>query len=384
MKTHAQTGTVPHLMIDARPLTGARNGITRVVEQLMAAWPSHAGFKTTLVSNRPIVSNAVLPNGIDRLEDRHLFARIPGTLWMTLRVQALARRLGATHFLGTQHVLPLWRTEHLRQGVIVHDLVFDLFPHTMAFGNRMLSRAFAPGSIRRADAIFCVSQTTRADLLRRFDGIAQNAWVCYPGRDLTPVPAQVEIPLRRETQSLLVVGSVEPRKNISRFLEAFFLLAEHLPTVRLDLVSGDNWGQTLSEQVRARIQQHPRVRLHQRISDSALQALYSDADFLIFPSLYEGFGLPVLEAIGRCGVIANDIPIFQELAGHISGIHLLDFRAPPQDIAQKLDNLLIHADRKPACIVRGEFAWSTFVDKILTGMGLLPPGVAATSSIAAP
>lgn len=86
---------------------------------------------------------------------------------------------------------------------------------------------------------------------------------------------------------------MEPRKNISRFLEAFFLLAEHLPTVRLDLVSGDNWGQTLSEQVRARLQQHPRVRLHQRISDSALQALYSAADFLIDQVLAVGIRRPL-------------------------------------------------------------------------------------------
>ncbi|WP_431265245.1 glycosyltransferase family 4 protein [Roseateles chitinivorans] len=320
-----------HLLVDARPLNGARNGITRFVEQLIATWPATGAFQTTLISNKPILSNAALPAGIRCLHDTHASSRLPGTLWMTLRVPALARRLGATHFLGTQHVLPLWRTGGLEQGVIVHDLVFELFPDTMARTNRLLTGFFAPRSIRRANHQFCVSRTTRDDMVSELGITPARATVCYPGRtpDLGGADTARAVPPAPGSLSLLVVGSMEPRKNVPRFLQAFLIAAEHDTRLTLDLVSGDAWGDVLGDAVWTKIRQHPRIRIHQRISDEALRALYDAADYLIFPSLYEGFGLPILEAVGHCAVIANDIPVFRELADAIDGVHLMDFQAPP-------------------------------------------------------
>lgn len=367
---------VPHLLVDARPLNGARNGITRFVEQLMAAWPQTSEFRTTLVSNRPILSNTTLPACIDCLHDDHLLSRLPGTLWMTLRVPVLARRLGATHFLGTQHVLPLWRTGSLTQGVIVHDLVFELFPDTMARSNRFLTGYFAPRSIMRADRIFCVSETTRADLRRYFGDTVDNAMTCYPGR--TPISAgSVEIsakvdrvhPVDHDIR-LLVVGSMEPRKNVARFLEAFLLASELTPALTLDLVSGDAWGNVLGETTWSRLYKHPRIRIHQRISDDALHALYESADYLVFPSIYEGFGLPILEAVGHCAVIANDIPVFREIAGLVDGLCLMDLEADAAVIARQLA-ALTEIDPPAPADDHGKFKWERSVSRILVSLGLL-------------
>jgi len=362
----------PHLLVDARPLNGARNGITRFVEQLVAAWPHAPAFRTTLVSNKPIRSNASLPDGIDCLHDTHPLSRLPGTLWMTLRVPALARQLGATHFLGTQHVLPLWRTGKLEQGVVVHDLVFELFPHTMARTNRLLTGFFAPRSIRRADHQFCVSRTTRDDMAAQLGVPLDRAKVCYPGRTPDLNSAATKRPSRDPaTLSLLVVGSMEPRKNVPRFLQAFLIAAERDPRLTLDLVSGDAWGDVLGDAVWTAIRQHPRIRIHQRISDQALRALYSAADYLVFPSLYEGFGLPILEAVGHCAVIANDIPIFRELAAVIDGIHLTDLQAAPAEIAAGLARLLATADRSVVADDHGRFSWQVAASRMLTAMGLM-------------
>lgn len=363
----------PHLLIDARPLNGARNGITRFVEQLMAAWPVSADFRTTLVSNRPIRSNAVLAPGIECLHDAHPLGRLPGTLWMTLRMPALARQLGATHFLGTQHVLPLWRTGHLKRAVIVHDLVFKLFPETMAPTNRLLTGYFAPRSIRRADHQFCVSRTTQHDMDAQLGTGLSRARVCYPGR--TPLPAgapgaEGQAPRADDTLSLLVVGSMEPRKNIPRFLQAFLIAAERNPRLTLDLVSGDAWGDVLGDAVWSCITTHPRIRIHRRITDVALQALYAGADFLVFPSVYEGFGLPVLEAVGHCAVIANDIPIFRELAAVIEGVHLMDLQAAPEAIAASLDRLLATADRSVVANDHGRFSWQVAAERMVQAMNL--------------
>jgi glycosyltransferase involved in cell wall biosynthesis len=365
----------PHLLVDARPLNGARNGITRFVEQLVAAWPEAPGFRTTLISNRPVRSNAMLPTGIECFHDDHPLSRLPGTLWMTLRVPALALRLGATHFLGTQHVLPLWRTGRLTQGVIVHDLVFELYPGTMATSNRLLSGFFAPRSIKRADRIFCVSETTRADLRQHFGDVTANALVCYPGRTvMTSDCAAVPVSAGPEFASgagigLLVVGSIEPRKNVARFLEAFLLASDQEPRLHLDLVSGDTWGDVLGEAAWAKVLQHPRIRIHQRISDESLRGLYEAADYLVFPSLYEGFGLPILEAVGYCAVIANDIPVFREIASRMDGMRLMDLQAEPSEIARHLVTLA-GIDPPKAADDRGAFSWERSVGRMLEALDL--------------
>lgn len=362
----------PHLLVDARPLTGARNGITRFVEQLVAAWPESPGFRTTLISNRPVRSNASLPEGVDSLQDEHLLARLPGTLWMTLRVPALARRLGATHFLGTQHVLPLWRTGGLHQGLIVHDLVFELFPETMALSNRALTGYFAPRSIRRANHIFCVSDTTRTDLQRHFGAAADGALVCYPGRTAMLAGSAPTTPASTGNGALrlLVVGSMEPRKNVGRLLEAFLLATERAPGLTLDLVSGDAWGHVLGEDIWVRLREHPRFHIHQRISDESMLALYRQADYLVFPSLYEGFGLPILEAVGHCAVIANDIPVFREIAGLVEGMRLMDLEAEAAIIAAQLAALTAIGAASPVDD-HGAFSWESSAARMLAELGLL-------------
>jgi len=299
---------------------------------------------------------------------------------MTLRVPALARQLGATHFLGTEHVLPLWRTGRLTQGVIVHDLVFKLFPGTMATSNRLLTGFFAPRSIRRADRIFCVSETTRTDLRYHFGSTTADALVCYPGRttissDGVAFPGSIDLTLDRGAGiRLLVVGSMEPRKNVARFLEAFLLAADQAPQLRLDLVSGDAWGNVLGENTWAKVRQHPRVRIHRRISDQVLLSLYNAADYLVFPSLYEGFGLPLLEAVGHCAVLANDIPVFREIAGQIDGVHLMNLQAEPVAIAAHLVALVDINPPKPADD-RGKFSWNQCASRILAGLDLPAPAL---------
>jgi glycosyltransferase involved in cell wall biosynthesis len=362
----------PHLLIDARPLTGARNGITRFVEQLVAAWPASPEFRTTLISNRPVRSNARLPESVNCLQDDHPLARLPGTLWMTLRMPAFARCLGATHFLGTQHVLPLWRTGGLQLGLIVHDLVFELFPQTMARSNRALTGYFAPRSIRRADHIFCVSDTTRTDLQRHFGAPSDGALVCYPGRTAMPVGSAPITPISTDKDALrlLVVGSVEPRKNVGRLLEAFLLAAELAPGLSLDLVSGDAWGRVLSEDTWVRLRQHRRFHIHQSISDEAMLALYRQADYLVFPSIYEGFGLPILEAVGHCAVVANDIPVFREIASLVDGVRLMDLEADAATIAAQLATLSDVGKPVPADD-HGAFSWESSVALMLAGMNLI-------------
>jgi len=142
----------------------------------------------------------------------------------------------------------------------------------------------------------------------------------------------------------------------------------------LDLVSGDAWGNVLGENTWAKVRQHPRVRIHRRISDQVLLSLYNAADYLVFPSLYEGFGLPLLEAVGHCAVLANDIPVFREIAGQIDGVHLMNLQAEPVAIAAHLVALVDINPPKPADD-RGKFSWNQCASRILAGLDLPAPAL---------
>lgn len=277
----------------------------------MAAWPENCGFKTTLISNRSITSKAAIKSEVRCMVDSHYLASLPGTIWINLRMPSLTRDLGATHFLGIEQVLPIFRTEHLVMGLCMHDLVFHLYPETMALPNRLMSALFVPKSIQKADHIFWISKTTKSDLVRYCGRDLPNAIVCYPGRAATFAKGNGNVRKNGKEISLLVVGSIEPRKNLPVFLEAFILAADSNPRRKLNLVSGDAWGNVVSHKVWNQINQHPAVTIFKSIPDSELADLYSKSDCLVFPSCYEGFGLSILEAVGHCSVIANNIPVFR-------------------------------------------------------------------------
>jgi len=305
---------------------------------------------------------------------------------MQLRAAKIAKILGATDFLGTQHVVPLGLSEHLNTGVIVHDLVFDLYPETMLPSNRLLSGYFAPRSIRSAQHIFCVSDTTLYDLESYFHRTLPNAAVSYAGMTTQALTApEVPSPVTEQNAiRLLVVGSMEPRKNVARFLSIFLQLAQLDQNVRLDIVSGGGWGKVLDPALYQSVMTHPMIKIHHGISDAALDTLYREVDFLVFPSIYEGFGLPILEAVGKCHVIANDIPVFRELAAKIDGVDLLDFSVDEHEVVQRLAKLLDEVNRCPARIKPDylkQFEWSTCANTIAAGMGLIEH--AGTSAAAA-
>ena len=108
------------------------------------------------------------------------------------------------------------------------------------------------------------------------------------------------------------------------------------------------------------------------MSDQALRSLYAGADFLVFPSIYEGFGVPILEAVGHCAVIANDIPVFRELASMIDGVHLLNMETNPSRIAQEILGLVTINNNFTAANDHGLFSWDASVQLIVKTLGLQP------------
>lgn len=239
-------------------------------------------------------------------------------LWQRLRlplpVELFTGRLDLLH--APDFVLPPTRAKTL---LTIHDLSFLVRPEThLPSMVRYLSSA-VPRSLRRADAVVADSLATRADLERLLGLAPGRARVVYPGvgpqfRPLDPAAcAAVRARLGLPERFLLFVSTLSPRKNLVRLVEAY---AQAGPDADLVLIGQRGW---LYEEVFAAIERlglGARVHIPGFVHDKDLPAVYNLALASVYPSLYEGFGLPALEALA-CGtplVTANNSSL-PEVAG---------------------------------------------------------------------
>jgi glycosyltransferase involved in cell wall biosynthesis len=207
-------------------------------------------------------------------------------------------------FHATEHLLmPLHRTPTV---LTVHDLIYHLFPaHHKRLNHWYLNQAM-PLYVRRASHIITVSENTRRDLMRLYGTPAEKISVVYeaPSPNFAPqseeqikaVGQQYQLPERY----LVTLGTIEPRKNLPRLVEALAALRRDDPDLRLVVIGARGW---LYEGFFSAIEafgQADAVVLPGFVPDEDLPALLGGALAAVQPSLYEGFGLPVLEAMA-CG-----------------------------------------------------------------------------------
>jgi len=253
-----------------------------------------------------------------------LSPRLLTILWQRLRAPIPAEALvGRLHLLhAPDFVLPPTRARAL---LTVHDLTFMVHPETADAGLRRYLNAAVPRSLRRADMVLVDSRAT-ADDLRRLLGLpAGRARLLYPGVDqrFRPLPAAEVEPARAAlglpAEFLLFVSTIEPRKNLVRLIGAFGRLTRaHPEWAGLSLVIAGRRG-WMYEEVFAAVARHglgERVRFLDFVADAQLPALYNLARAFVYPSLYEGFGLPALEAMA-CGtpVVTAAVSSLPEVTG---------------------------------------------------------------------
>lgn len=220
---------------------------------------------------------------------------------------------------GPAHRLPLWVPRNTARVVTVHDLCWLRAPQTMRLASRALDAAFMPRALRQADRIIAVSQATADDLVNTFPWTAQRLTVVLEGASPLPSPEAAErlATLGIPMPYVLFVGTLEPRKNLPRLLEAFAAWRRATPDVpALVIAGGAGWG---GESLAARCEAlglRDRVYLAGRVDDQRLATLYAHALFLAMPSLYEGFGLPLVEAMSfGTPVLTSRTAAMPEVAG---------------------------------------------------------------------
>jgi len=248
--------------------------------------------------------------------------------------------------------------------VTVYDLSFLLFPQSFETLKRIYLSLFTRLSVRRAARVIAISHSTARDVQRLLGVPEAKVEVVYCGRDEStrPLPSEEVAEFRHRkglpSRFILFLGTLEPRKNLVHLVEAFSRLRSH--DVKLVIAGGKGWGY---RELFARIERlglEDRVLLPGFVPAEEKVYWYNAAELFVYPSLYEGFGLPPLEAMA-CGtpVIASRAASLPEVVGE--GGLLVD----PYDVnalAEAMEALLVDRALRSALMEKGlrrseRFSW---------------------------
>jgi glycosyltransferase involved in cell wall biosynthesis len=289
-------------------------------------------------------------------------SRLPGALWMQVRLPGLARRAGAALLWSPANAGPVHAEAHV---VTIQDAAVFAGPQWFSRGFRLYYRALLPMLGRRAKVVLTSSEFSRAELIRHR---------VAPAERIEVIPCGVGAAFRQDAPAgrwaerrpfVLALGRRDPRKNIGAILRAWSLLPTGVRSgVRL-LLAGSGEGPFAST---GRDPLPGGVEAIGRVHEDELPGLYRAAEAFVYVSLYEGFGLPPLEAMA-CGtpVLASRVASIPEVCGDAAAyVDPLD----PSDIAAGLEAVLTDAGLRSRLRAAGmaraaAFRWDTAARRTL-------------------
>lgn len=309
--------------IDVRTLSYPYSGIPIYVHDIISYWN---GYKTDneffLYSNRPFSLDFELgPNWHICIDKYRL-----GTIWTQIRIPTLLKRDRIDVFWEPMNFLPR-KVNGIKYLVTIHDLAVYLYPQLGRLSDAILEKLLLKRSCSRADKIIAISKSTKADIVRYLGAneemisVIYNGGSPYTGKEPSYSLEQCNRILNdrglRSGAFLLFVGTIEPRKNVDTIISAYELLREHQEyDGKLVIAGKPGWkcSNTLKHINRSNYSKD--IVLTGYISEIEKECLYRNASCLVFPSLYEGFGFPIIEAMSvGLPVITSIVSSMPEVGG---------------------------------------------------------------------
>jgi len=324
--------TRPLIVLDALLLRPQPTGVGQaIIELTRALAATDRWFDVAVLCTSP----ELLPELADRAGWR--IVPCPGAaggtlrkaLWTQLVMPRVLRRLGADLLHCLQFVAPLRLP--CPSVVTVHDLGYLRFPHTIEQPRRLYYDRLVPASLRRARAVVCNSRATADDVVAWFPEVANRVWVTPFGAPQWVRGRPVASPDRGGAAPFLFVGTLEPRKNVEGLLRAYERFVAEREAAGLDcpqlvLAGGRGWRDTAIRSRLAALAASGRVIVEDYCNPDELWQHYSLARALLLPSLHEGFGFPILEAMAAgLPVLTSDRGAMAEVGGDAT------LRVDPED-----------------------------------------------------
>ena len=290
-----------------------------------------------------------------------------------VRIPWALRREGVTLFHAPHYVLPpLVRCPSV---VTIHDCIHLMFPQYLPNRAALLyAKSSISSAARRATRVMTVSESSKRDILRFVDTPPGKIDVIYNAYDerFAIEPREEEMARVRERYQLhdefvLYAGNVKPHKNLERLIDAFHLVRQRLDHLKLVLIGDDISKYTALRRAVHRHQLHNYVRFLGYLPEETLAVMYRLAGVFVFPSLYEGFGLPPLEAMASgTPVVTSNVSSLPEVAGNAA---VLVDPYDPQAIADGIYGVLTDPLKRRDLVLRGiaragQFSWEQSVRRI--------------------
>lgn len=332
-------------------------GIGRYTTELLAALRAAGVPPTVLNAGRSPEPGVVSLRGARLL---------PGLLSVgQLAIAREARRHGLELVHDPTGAMPLMLTG-ARRVATIHDVIPYIYPATSSRLDWLIYRVWLPMAVRSLNAVITDSECSRCDILRYLSVQSEVVTVIPIAaspryRPLSPAECAPALARYGVTEPyILYVGSVEPRKNLVRLIEAFACLRDHASAYRLVIVGARRWKTTPIFATVTRLGLEPHVSFTGYVDEADLPALYASAALFVFPSLYEGFGLPVLEAMA-CGtpVVTANTSSLPEVAGDAALlVNPLDVDAISAAMLRVLVDPALAADLRERGLARArQFSW---------------------------
>ena len=268
----------------------------------------------------------------------------------------------------TSYITPNILSKSIKTIMTVHDLVAFLFPQKHNLKATIIEKFFLKRAIKRSAKIVTVSKNTANDLQDKFktsfskiDTIpcaGNDIYKRLNHDDLTGFAKKTNLPKK----FFLSVGTIEPRKNYVKLIKAFAMVSERYPEYNLVIVGKDGWQyEEVYEEIRKNYLQK-KVHILGYLSGKSLVSLYNLAEAFVFPSVYEGFGIPPLEAMMcGCPVIASYSSSIPEVVGESA---LLIDPASETAIASGMNKIIKDDELREKLINKGvlqakKFSWES-------------------------
>lgn len=280
----------------------------------------------------------------------------PRRLWTQIALpwDLFTHRPKPNVFFTPSHYAP--RFSPMPTAISIMDLSYIKFPELFKKNDLYQLVNWTKYSVKKATRVFTISLASKNDIIKEYKLLQNRVVVTYPGAKLV----RATKPKTFMAKYILFVGTLQPRKNIVRLVEAFSKIKNKYPDTKLLIVGKKGW---LFEEILnspKKFQIEDRVEFKDFVRDEEMPSLYRNAQCFVLPSLYEGFGLPVLEAMQNdCPVIISNVSSLPEAGGEAA---LYVDPKNINDIAEKIDKVLSSPKLREEMIKKGrdqvkKFSW---------------------------
>jgi glycosyltransferase involved in cell wall biosynthesis len=282
-------------------------------------------------------------DGVDYIPTNKLWNKIlikspiPLSISMHFLFPYYFKKLKLDLFISFDFTVPIWFVKKTKRFVVVHDLSYLHFPKTMLWKRRFTNKLFTPISMKISSSVITVSNYMKKDILNNYPNVSEKKISIIPSSSSNwKLPDNYDA--KKRNRFLLFVGNFEPRKNILNLIKALEVLKEEASfNEELHIVGPKGWNnQTIFEYI-SKSNFKDNIIFRGFLSQDELISAYCSCKAFVFPSLYEGFGIPILEALNSdCLIITSKGSAMQETLGDAA---IYADPTDPRDIAKAIKSI---------------------------------------------